>query len=91
MLRIKLKGITNAAAWSQIFCLGMGTKGKYSFFSEHGHIAYLFKRNHECSHVVANTLCKDPIPLRPLKLCQLFQNMVMFHIEFKGITNAATW
>ena len=48
MLHIKLKGIANAATWSQIFCLqtgptlafGLGSKGKNSTGSEQGHVAY---------------------------------------------------
>ena len=56
MLHIKLKGITNAAAWLQKFCpqtpthpltLGLGSIGQNSTFSEHGHVAYQIKSNHE--------------------------------------------
>ena len=61
MLHIKLKGITNAATCSQIFCLqthntpltlGLGSKGQYSTFSEHGHVAYQIKGNHKCANIV---------------------------------------
>ena len=34
----------------------MGSKGQSSFFSEHGHVAYETKGNHECSNMVANIL-----------------------------------
>ena len=31
-----------------------------STFSEHGHVAYQIKGNHECSNMVANILQADP-------------------------------
>ena len=46
MLHIKLKGITNAATWYQIFACRRtpppfpGGGGQNSTFSEHGHVAY---------------------------------------------------
>ena len=53
MLHIKLKRIMNAATWYQILnilpadptplTLGLGSKGQYSTFSEHGHVAYQIK------------------------------------------------
>ena len=52
MLLIKLKGITNAATWSQMFylqtppILGMGSIGQKSQFSEHGHVCYQITENH---------------------------------------------
>ena len=65
-----------------------------STFSEHGHVAYQIKGNHELSSMVANILHTDPPP--PMTLgdgdkIELFHNMVMLHIKIKGITNAATW
>ena len=33
--------------------LGMGSVGQTSTFSEHGHVAYQIKENHECSTMVA--------------------------------------
>ena len=53
MLHIKLNGIMNAATLFQIFCphtsptLGIGSIGQESTFSEHGHVAYQIKGNHE--------------------------------------------
>ena len=41
---------------------GVESKGQTSTFSEHGHIAYQIKWNHECSNVVANILLADPAP-----------------------------
>ena len=38
----------------------MGSKGQNSTFSQHGHVAYQIKDNHECSKVVANILPEDP-------------------------------
>ena len=64
MLNIKLKRITNAATLHQVFCLqtlGMGSIGQNSFFfSEHGHVAYQIKENHECTNMVANIFPADP-------------------------------
>ena len=45
--------------------LGMGSVGKNSFFSEHGHIAYQIKENHKCRIMVANILPADPYPPLP--------------------------
>ena len=69
-----------------------GSKGQNSTFSEHGHVAYQIKENHKCSNKVANILPSDAPP-RPWGWGQkvrirLFQNMVMLHIKFNGITNA---
>ena len=33
--------------------LGMGSVGQNSTFSEHGHVAYQTKENHECGYMVA--------------------------------------
>ena len=67
MLHIKIKKITNAATWWQIFCaqtpipltLRMGSVGKNSPLSEHGHGVYQIKENHECSNIVPNILLAD--------------------------------
>ena len=40
----------------------MGSKDQNSTFSEHGHVAYQIKDNHECSNMVANILPADPPP-----------------------------
>ena len=44
-------------------------RSKFNFFrtwscciSEHGHVAYQFKGNHECSNMVRNVLPADPPP-----------------------------
>ena len=39
--------------------------GQKSTFSEHGHVAYQIKGNHECSNMVANILHADPLPRGP--------------------------
>ena len=100
MLHTKLKGITNTATWLQIFCpqtpfphdpRGCGQKIKIIFFSEHGHILYQIKGNHEGSNMVANILHVAPPPPSSLDpgMGSKF-NMVMLYINLKGITNAAT-
>ena len=66
----------------------MGSIGQNSTISEHGHVAYQIKENHECSYRVANILPADPSPPPPnpgdgvseVKI-HLFQNMVMLHIK----------
>ena len=42
--------------------LTLGSKGRNSTFSGHGHVAYQIKRNHECRNMVANTFPADPAP-----------------------------
>ena len=42
--------------------LTLGSKGQNPTFSEHGHIAYKIKGNHECSNMVANILPAAPPP-----------------------------
>ena len=58
MLHIKLKGMTHAATWQQIFypqypppptTLVMGSIGQNSTFSEHSHVAY---------HINGNDICR---------------------------------
>ena len=60
-------------------------------FTEHGHAAYQSKMNHKCHNLVANYLPADhpPYPGGQKVKIQLFQNMVMLHINLKGITFAA--
>ena len=41
----------------------LGVKRLKFNFSEHGHIAYKIKGNHECSNMVANILPAAPPPL----------------------------
>ena len=96
ILHITSKGITNARTWTQIFCPQTppppppdpgGKKVKIQL----GHVAYQLKGNHRSKYFAA-----DP-PLHPARLrgqkvkIKLFQNMVLFHIKLKRITNAATW
>ena len=40
--------------------LGVGSKDQNSTFSEHGHVAYQIKENHECNNMVANILPTEP-------------------------------
>ena len=64
-----------------------GSKAQNSFFLEYDHVAYQ-KGNHVCSNMVAifcpHTPSHDP-GSQNVKI-QLFHNMVMLHIKFKGIT-----
>ena len=71
----------------------MGSKGQNSTFSEHGHVAYQIKGNHGYSNMVANIMPADPPPdpgSQKVKI-QVFQNMVMLHIQLKMIANAVIW
>ena len=81
MLHIKLKRITNAATWKQIFSLqaalpppplpqfGMRSIGLYSFILAHGQAAYQIKGNHEMqqhgSKHFAHRRLTNPSPLTP--------------------------
>ena len=72
--------------------LGMGSEA----FSEQCHVAYQIKGKQRCSsNMVANIFpaAPPPPPPPPQKKKkgknQLFQNMVILHIKFKEITNAA--
>ena len=47
---------------------GVESKGQNSTFSEHGHLAYQIKGNHECSSIVANILLADPYKPTPIPL-----------------------
>ena len=71
----------------------MGSIGLNSTISEQDQVAYQIKRNNECSNIIANILPTDaqPPPPPPLRKglqvnIQLFQNTVMMHIKFTGIT-----
>ena len=74
---------------------GSGSTGQNSTFSKFGHVAYTVKGNHEFSNMVVNTLLTIPPPPRPqgmgskdqIQLCHI---IIMLHIKFKGIMNAAT-
>ena len=65
------KRITNASTWCQIFCpqthpdLRIGSVGQNSTFSEHGHVAYLIKENHECSNMLEIIFPRYPLHPRP--------------------------
>ena len=54
--------------------LTMGSMGQNSTFSEHGHVAYQIKDNHECSNMVANILPTDP-PNTTLGMGSVDQNL----------------
>ena len=41
---------------------GQGAKGQNSTFSEHGHVAYQIKWNHECSNVSSKYFTRRPRP-----------------------------
>ena len=41
---------------------GMGSIGQNSSFSEHGHVAYQSKGNHELSNMTVNSLHAYPLP-----------------------------
>ena len=41
--------------------LWMGSVGKKSVFSVHGHVTYQIKENHKCSNMVANSLPADTL------------------------------
>ena len=56
---------------------GMRPVGQDSTFSEHGHVAYQIKENHECSNKVPNILPADslsPPPPQTLGMGSVGQN-----------------
>ena len=61
---------------------------KNQFFSVHGHVTYQIKENHKCSNMVANILPADTLdPGDGVNRSKFnFKNMVMLHINLKGIT-----
>ena len=62
-----------------------GVKRLNSTFSEHGHIAYKIKGNHECSNMVANILLAAPIPNPRVKRSNLtFSEHDHFAYQIKG-------
>ena len=73
MLHIKLKGITKCSNMVAIILpadtdlsprQGMGSIGQKSFFSEHGHVAYQIKGNHEMKqHSRKYFACRSPSTL----------------------------
>ena len=56
-----LKACVRPPEWTK----GVGSKGKNSTYSEHGHVAYPIKGNEACSSMVANIMPEDPYPLSP--------------------------
>ena len=52
--------------------LGIGSKVLNSTFSEHGHVAYQIKENHECSNMVPNIMLAD---ILTLGMGQIGQNL----------------
>ena len=64
----------------------VGSKGQIATFSEHCHVAYQIKGDQVCSNMVENILPADPPPPHTHTHTQ---NMVMLHIKFKVIGNAA--
>ena len=73
--------------------MGMGSLGQNPTFSEHGHVTYQIKENHEYSNMVANIYSADTRNTgdRVNNSNSTVQNMVMLHIKLKKITNAAIW
>ena len=65
MLHITIKESRNFAADHPPLppTLGLGSKGQNSTISEHGHVAYQIKGNHECCKMVASILpAAGPLP-----------------------------
>ena len=77
-------------AYPSPIALGDGSK---LTFSEHGHVAYQIKGNHNCNNLVANLKPSDPLPHQTLWVKKskfnFFQNMVMLHNKLKGMEHRA--
>ena len=104
-LHIKLKGITNAATWKQIFyqqilippppTIGVGVKrSKFNFLRTWSCCISNYMESRMQQHG-SKYFARRP-PNWPwgwgqkIKI-QLFQNMVMLHIKLKRTINATTW
>ena len=70
----------------------MGSKVQNSTFSEHGHVAYQIKENHECSNMVPTILLADTLTLGMGQIGQiyLFQNMGTLNINIKEIRKCSS-
>ena len=55
--------VANILTAGPLLARGMGSIGHKSTFSEHGHVAYQIKGNHECSNLVSNILLTDKVNL----------------------------
>ena len=86
MLHIKLNGITKCSNMVATILPGpmplTWPIGQKSTFSEHCHVAYQIKENHECSNIV-----RDGVN----RLRFNFSEYGHVNIKLKRITNAATW
>ena len=77
---------------------GDGVNRSKVIFLEHGHVAYQMWGNHEMQQLGSKYFACRPLPTpmtigrwgQKLKI-QLFQNIVMLHIELKGIMISTTW
>ena len=66
--------------------LGVGSEGQSSTFSEHGHVAYQIKENHECINMVANILPRDTPHALTMGMGSIGQNSTFSehgHIAFQ--------
>ena len=76
--------------------LGMRSIGQKSTFTEHDHVAYQIKENHECSNMVTNILPEDPHPHpTTLGMGPIVQNSTFSehgHVAYKnkGITKCSS-
>ena len=68
-LHIKLKGITQCSSMVEkslpadlSLNLGMGSKGQNSTFSEHGHVTYQIKGNHQMQQHGRKYFARRPLP-----------------------------
>ena len=63
--------------------LELGSVGQNSTFSEHGHVAYQLKEDHECSIMDA---CRPPTPSRTMGMGSVGQNLTILehgHVAYQ--------
>ena len=59
----------------------MGSIGQNSTFSEHGHVAFQIKENHDCSNTVPYILPADP-PNPTLEMGSIGKGHVAYQIKW---------
>ena len=94
MLHIKLKVMSHAATWWQIFShilpsqtIEVGSKGENKLFAEHGHFVFLIKgitNATTCKHIICPYIHPRP-PRWGEKVKTFFLKVVILHIKLKGM------
>ena len=98
MLHIKLKRITQCSYMIANICpqtppltLGMGSLGQNSTFSEHGHVEYQIKGNHQIQQHSSKLFARRPLPNPAVGVkISKFNFFKHGHIKLKEITKCSS-